>query len=195
VLFANRCIELRASRWPLSINVLVGIKTTTLTTRSGAAWLQSVESQQVRSDAWHQNVETLIYRPDGSCFFGHSASVECLRLVGVRAMLWRDLKVWQIYGANTNVGKTIVSTILCKTLERRAPNAALYLKPVSTGPLDEADDRHILKYAPGTISRCISQFSKPVSPHIAAQIDTDSRVSKSLDRTSFGLLTTVGLER
>ncbi|RMZ80757.1 hypothetical protein DV738_g2647, partial [Chaetothyriales sp. CBS 135597] len=87
-------------------------------------------------------------------------------------MLWRELRAWQIYGANTDVGKTIISTILCRALQRRAPNAAtLYLKPVSTGPLDEADDRHISKYAPGIISSCLSQFSVPVSPHLAAQID------------------------
>ena len=92
-------------------------------------------------------------------------------------MLWRDLKAWQIYGANTNVGKTIVSTILCKALQRRAPNAVLYLKPVSTGPPDEADHRHISKHAPGIISKCISQFSTPVSPHLAAQIDGHSKVS------------------
>lgn len=58
-------------------------------------------------------------------------------------MLWRDLKAWQIYGANTDVGKTILSTILCKALQRRAPQKSLlYLKPVSTGPQDEADDRY-----------------------------------------------------
>ncbi|RMD44345.1 hypothetical protein DV735_g816, partial [Chaetothyriales sp. CBS 134920] len=88
-------------------------------------------------------------------------------------MLWRDLKTWQIYGANTDVGKTIISTILCRALQRRTPNAStLYLKPVSTGALDEADDRHISKYAPGVISTCLSQFSVPVSPHLAAQIDS-----------------------
>jgi bifunctional dethiobiotin synthetase / adenosylmethionine---8-amino-7-oxononanoate aminotransferase len=87
-------------------------------------------------------------------------------------MLWRDLKVWQVYGANTDVGKTIISTILCKALQRRAPtNGVLYLKPVSTGPLDEADDRHITRYAPGVVSKCLSQFSKPVSPHLAAGLD------------------------
>jgi bifunctional dethiobiotin synthetase / adenosylmethionine---8-amino-7-oxononanoate aminotransferase len=58
-------------------------------------------------------------------------------------MLWRDLKLLQIYGANTNVGKTIVSTILCNAFQRRAPQrGTLYLKPVSTGPLEEADDRY-----------------------------------------------------
>jgi dethiobiotin synthetase/adenosylmethionine--8-amino-7-oxononanoate aminotransferase len=57
-------------------------------------------------------------------------------------MLWRDLKAWQVYGANTDVGKTIVSTVLCRALQRRAsPNGLLYLKPVSTGPQAEADDR------------------------------------------------------
>lgn len=57
-------------------------------------------------------------------------------------MLWRDLKACQIFGANTDVGKTVVSTLLCKALQRRAPNnGLLYLKPVSTGPIGEADDR------------------------------------------------------
>lgn len=87
-------------------------------------------------------------------------------------MLWRDLKVWQVYGANTDVGKTIVSTILSKALQRRAPtNGVLYLKPISTGPLNEADDRHISRYAPGVVSKCISQFSEPISPHLAAKKD------------------------
>lgn len=58
-------------------------------------------------------------------------------------MLWRDLRALQVYGANTDVGKTIVSTILCKALQRRAPGSGLlYLKPVSTGPAEEADDRY-----------------------------------------------------
>ena len=93
-------------------------------------------------------------------------------------MLWRDLKAWQVYGANTDVGKTIVSTVLCKALQRRAPsNGVLYLKPVSTGPLNEADDRHISRFAPGVVSKCLSQFSEPVSPHLAAKIDSVDKVS------------------
>ncbi|KAJ9503466.1 hypothetical protein H2202_000605 [Exophiala xenobiotica] len=95
-------------------------------------------------------------------------------------MLWRDLKAWQVYGANTDVGKTIVSTILCRALQRRAsPNGLLYLKPVSTGPQAEADDRHIRQYVPGIVSKCISQFSKPLSPHLAAQIDGSSSIPTS----------------
>ncbi|EXJ79212.1 hypothetical protein A1O3_08713 [Capronia epimyces CBS 606.96] len=95
-------------------------------------------------------------------------------------MLWRDLKAWQVYGANTDVGKTIVSTILCRVLQRRAPpNGLLYLKPVSTGPQAEADDRHITRYVPGIKSRCISQFSQPLSPHLAAQLDGPSSIPTS----------------
>ncbi|KAL2427111.1 Bifunctional dethiobiotin synthetase/adenosylmethionine-8-amino-7-oxononanoate aminotransferase [Exophiala dermatitidis] len=95
-------------------------------------------------------------------------------------MLWRDLKAWQVYGANTDVGKTIVSTILCRALQRRAsPNGLLYLKPVSTGPQAEADDRHIRQYVPGINSKCISQFSQPLSPHLAAQRDGNSSIPRS----------------
>jgi bifunctional dethiobiotin synthetase / adenosylmethionine---8-amino-7-oxononanoate aminotransferase len=59
-------------------------------------------------------------------------------------MLWRDLKAFQIYGSNTNVGKSIVSTLLCKALKRKSPvNGVLYIKPVSTGPLEESDATYV----------------------------------------------------
>ncbi|PYH48131.1 adenosylmethionine-8-amino-7-oxononanoate aminotransferase [Aspergillus saccharolyticus JOP 1030-1] len=82
------------------------------------------------------------------------------------AALWRTLRAHQVYGANTDVGKTIVSTLLCKALQPQGPVS--FLKPVSTGPLDEADDRHIQRYAPHTRTQCLYQFDEPVSPHIAA---------------------------
>ncbi|PVH81257.1 onanonoxo-7-onima-8-eninoihtemlysoneda [Cadophora sp. DSE1049] len=84
--------------------------------------------------------------------------------------LWRSLRVYQIYGANTNVGKTIMSTILCKAFARKFPNEKTwYLKPVSTGPLDEADDRHLTRFAPETKTKCLFQFDEAASPHIAAR--------------------------
>ena len=84
--------------------------------------------------------------------------------------LWRDLRAYQIYGANTDVGKTVMSTILCKTLARSQPAPKIwYLKPVSTGPLGEADDRHISRFSPEAITRCLFQFDEAVSPHIAAR--------------------------
>lgn len=58
------------------------------------------------------------------------------------APLWRSLRAYQIFGANTEVGKTVFSTLLCKAAARtsRAGGVA-FLKPVSTGPDSEADDR------------------------------------------------------
>lgn len=87
-------------------------------------------------------------------------------------MLWRDLRVIQVFGANTDVGKTILSTILCKALAKKVPsNRVLYLKPISTGPQSEADDHHIRRYVPGLTAKCLKQYSVPASPHIAALHD------------------------
>lgn len=63
-----------------------------------------------------------------------------MRQVG--SVLWPKLRVLQVYGANTGVGKTIFSSILCSAFRNRFPRGNInYLKPVSTGPLDEADDQ------------------------------------------------------
>lgn len=60
----------------------------------------------------------------------------------VGAALWRSLRAHQVYGANTDVGKTIVSTVLCNAIQHlNSQSPAAFLKPVSTGPLDDADDR------------------------------------------------------
>ena len=58
--------------------------------------------------------------------------------------LWKKLVAVQIYGANTGVGKTVFSTLLGAHFGRRAGAkkwAVRYIKPVSTGPENEADDR------------------------------------------------------
>ena len=63
-----------------------------------------------------------------------------------------------------------MSTILCKTLARSQPTPKVwYLKPISTGPLEEADDRHISRFSPEANTRCLFQFDEAVSPHIAAR--------------------------
>jgi hypothetical protein len=56
------------------------------------------------------------------------------------ALLWRSLRLYQVYGANTDVGKTIFSTILCKGVKKRNEEVA-FLKPISTGPRSESDQR------------------------------------------------------
>lgn len=53
--------------------------------------------------------------------------------------LWPHMRALQVYGANTDVGKTIFSTLLCRAFLRLVPRVH-YLKPVSTGSLADADD-------------------------------------------------------
>ncbi|OJJ42790.1 hypothetical protein ASPZODRAFT_146961 [Penicilliopsis zonata CBS 506.65] len=78
----------------------------------------------------------------------------------MQAILRRGLHAHQVYGANTNVGKTVVSTLLCNAV----PNAG-FLKPVSTG--DDADHTHVQRFSKG-ITKCLYEFDEPISPHLAA---------------------------
>ncbi|KAG9961873.1 PLP-dependent transferase, partial [Aureobasidium melanogenum] len=95
-----------------------------------------------------------------------------MRQVG--SALWPRLRAVQVYGANTGVGKTVVSTLLCKALRKRLPDYNVhYLKPISTGPLDEQDNRHITRYSKDITSKTLLQFDDPVSPHIAARISKE----------------------
>jgi dethiobiotin synthetase/adenosylmethionine--8-amino-7-oxononanoate aminotransferase len=61
--------------------------------------------------------------------------------------LWKNLIAVQVYGANTGVGKTVFSTLLGAHFARRGKTksktkwSVQYVKPVSTGPAGEADDR------------------------------------------------------
>lgn len=59
----------------------------------------------------------------------------------VGALLWRSQRVYQVFAANTDVGKTIFTTLLCKAARRRWKDGPVaYLKPVSTGPISESDE-------------------------------------------------------
>ncbi|KAF2645357.1 PLP-dependent transferase [Massarina eburnea CBS 473.64] len=85
--------------------------------------------------------------------------------------LWHKLIAVQIYGANTGVGKTVFSTLLgAHFVKRRGPRTwdLQYIKPVSTGPADEADDSYVLKYT-GAKVQTLFQFKAAVSPHLAAR--------------------------
>ncbi|KAF2427859.1 PLP-dependent transferase [Tothia fuscella] len=102
----------------------------------------------------------------------------------IGAVLWPKLQCLQIYGANTDVGKTIVSTLLCSALSGRKDLKTHYLKPVSTGPLDEADNSHIARFVPNIHSKTLFQFSQPLSPHLALAHDNatlpDSQIQQSV---------------
>ena len=47
-------------------------------------------------------------------------------------MLFKNLRIHQIFGANTEVGKTLFATALCRTSVLNG-EASHYLKPVGTG--------------------------------------------------------------
>jgi len=54
--------------------------------------------------------------------------------------LFKNLRIHQIFGANTDVGKTVVTAALVSASAARN-HPVLFLKPVSTGPRQDADDR------------------------------------------------------
>ncbi|PKI82833.1 hypothetical protein MVES_003126 [Malassezia vespertilionis] len=100
------------------------------------------------------------------------------------AQLFAGMRAHQVFGADTEVGKTIFSTgyalagTLCsadasvrgpRTLAPRADaERVAYLKPVSTGPPHEMDAGHLQQYAPWVHSSTMLQFAEPVSPHLAS---------------------------
>jgi bifunctional dethiobiotin synthetase / adenosylmethionine---8-amino-7-oxononanoate aminotransferase len=55
------------------------------------------------------------------------------------SLLFKNFRVHQIFGANTDVGKTILATGLVRASAAKN-KCVYYLKPVSTGPMQDADD-------------------------------------------------------
>lgn len=78
-------------------------------------------------------------------------------------------RVHQVFGADTDVGKTIFSTALLLASAARGSKVA-YVKPVSTGAQQDMDARHVRTFAPQVPTRTLVQFSEPVSPHMAAAL-------------------------
>jgi dethiobiotin synthetase/adenosylmethionine--8-amino-7-oxononanoate aminotransferase len=93
---------------------------------------------------------------------------------------------YTLFGANTEVGKTIFSTLLVRALAPRVR----YIKPVSTGPLDEADYEHIKRYT-NIDGHFFYQFDRPCSPHLAAREKGDV----PSDATILGKLTALLAEK
>jgi dethiobiotin synthetase/adenosylmethionine--8-amino-7-oxononanoate aminotransferase len=89
------------------------------------------------------------------------------------ALLSRRLRIYQIYGASTDVGKTIFSTLLAHSHRKVLPYDALhYLKPISTGPVADADDAHLYRFVPKpilTTAKILFQYDQPKSPHLVTE--------------------------
>jgi dethiobiotin synthetase len=70
-----------------------------------------------------------------------------------------------VTGTDTNVGKTIVSAILCNSLK------ASYFKPIQSGVLEGIDSDTIKKFTSSRIIPEVYKLTKPLSPHLAARHD------------------------
>jgi dethiobiotin synthase len=72
-----------------------------------------------------------------------------------------------IAGTDTNVGKTVLSALLCAALD------GIYWKPIQTGASEGTDRQTVRRWAElaeeQTIPECYC-FAPPVSPHLAASL-------------------------
>ena len=57
--------------------------------------------------------------------------------------LYKHARIHQIFGANTDVGKTVLTTALALQSAINGRKVR-YLKPVSTGPRHLADDEYVI---------------------------------------------------
>jgi len=72
-----------------------------------------------------------------------------------------------ITGIGTDVGKTVVSSILCELLQ------ASYWKPIQSGDLQNSDSKKIQEWLNNTVEIIPEAhlFSEALSPHVASKID------------------------
>ena len=61
------------------------------------------------------------------------------------SLLFKHLRVHQVFGANTDVGKTVLTSGLVRASATKN-DRVFYLKPVSTGPVQDADDELVPPY-------------------------------------------------
>ncbi|TFK49523.1 PLP-dependent transferase [Heliocybe sulcata] len=92
------------------------------------------------------------------------------------SLLYKNLRVHQVFGANTDVGKTLLTSALVRA-SASICERVYYLKPVSTGRIEEADDEHIKRYIGVNAERlrasCLYRFSEPLSPHLAVKLEAE----------------------
>ena len=79
-----------------------------------------------------------------------------------------------ITSIDTNIGKTIVSSIVCRALDYS------YWKPVQSGDLHNSDSHKIQKLSPGTLIHPETyRLTQPLSPHESAKRD---RINITLEK-------------
>lgn len=81
--------------------------------------------------------------------------------------------VLQVWGANTGVGKTILSAALL----RHTTSPSLYVKPVQSGYPADDDALLVQTYAPNTNSSILHALEAAVSPDLAAELSGSPPIS------------------
>nr|XP_019013297.1 dethiobiotin synthase [Kwoniella pini CBS 10737]OCF52078.1 dethiobiotin synthase [Kwoniella pini CBS 10737] len=119
-------------------------------------------------------------------------------------LLFPNFRIHQVFGANTDVGKTLLTTALVRaTASKYALSAkgkgkevedqksVFYLKPVSTGPDEESDvsylQRHTKPYSHLIDTHNLYQYREPMSPHLAAKLAPDLPFPKTNDELVRGI--------
>jgi len=131
-------------------------------------------------------------RSSGISYFHTLTRITLRKFYYLSKPIRKNKPAFLILGANTDVGKTVVSTGLCLA-SASANGVPFYVKPFQTG---EISDAHFVFSKVQTIAKlhlsCIQQpktmtlfqFSSPVSPHMAAQerdAPSDQHVIASLE--------------
>lgn len=116
----------------------------------------------------------------------YSSKIGC---TGNAASVNLKYPIIQIFGANTDVGKTLVSTGLTNMATNKYDRNCHYVKPLQTGT--EWDVTFMQRYATSKQLTCDTLFSyeKPVSPHLAENKWSDGelvqRLVASMDNDHF----------
>eukprot|EP00177_Eucheuma_denticulatum_P007103 GFKZ01012915.1.p1 GENE.GFKZ01012915.1~~GFKZ01012915.1.p1 ORF type:complete len:759 (-),score=112.19 GFKZ01012915.1:2737-5013(-) len=100
------------------------------------------------------------------------------RLHTANPSTFRNPLVLQIWGSNTDVGKTVFSAALLRTATR----PSLYLKPVQSGYPADDDARTVTQNAPQARGAVLHTLSAPVSPDLAAALSGQEAISDDLLR-------------
>lgn len=99
----------------------------------------------------------------------------------------RKFQMYLIFAANTNLGKTIFSTGLCRAAALRfrrldnkvkfnlqSLNKTYYLKPIQTGYPESSDSNFVRNFVDKDMNvstKTLYAYEKPLSPHLAVDKD------------------------
>lgn len=119
-----------------------------------------------------------------------NASIRRPRLFSSTIKIKPDGRIHGIFGANTDVGKTILSTGLVRAAMEQPNNTVYYIKPLQSGGSDQGFvQRHATKEnAPSNLQTfTLFEWDTPASPHTVSKLEnkpvSDHQVLHSLTST------------